>query len=166
MRPRRQGKSADVKFEDPLKNYDGPEYADDLERAIADESVAVMKTTPVFTVTVDTTVQEAMQSMARYSIASILVIDGDSKLLGIFSERDVLNKVADRFDQIKDESVSQVMTAAPMHVYVTDSPGKAMNLMATAGFRHVPILDADDKVVGVVGPRRVTHFLDSYLVSE
>lgn len=163
MRPKRGSKSSKPDFQDPLKNYDGPAYADDLERTIAEDPISVMKTTPVRTVPEATTVHEALKMMAESSIASLLVIDAAGKLVGIFSERDVLNRVADCFESIKDSPVTEVMTRDPMHVYNTDSPGKAMNLMATAGFRHVPIVDEDDKVVGVLGPRRVTQFLKSHL---
>jgi CBS domain-containing protein len=163
MRPKRGPKSSDQEFDDPLSNYDGPDYADDLERAIAEESVAVMKTTPFDTITPDTTIREAMKQMARDNIASLVIADADGRLAGIFSERDVLTKVADEFETVKDESVSKVMTPNPMAVYITDSPGKAMNLMATMGIRHVPILDVDDKVVGILGPRRVTNFLKTHL---
>jgi len=75
----------------------------------------------------------------------------------------VLTKVADEFESVNDGPVSKIMTPNPMAVYVTDSPGKAMNLMATMGIRHVPILDVDDKVVGILGPRRVTNFLKTHL---
>jgi len=57
------------------------------------------------------------------------------------------------------------MTHSVMTAYTADSPGKAMNLMAIGGFRHVPILDVDDKVVGILGPRRVSEFLHAHLES-
>jgi len=163
MRPKRQSQSVEPGFDDPLKNYDAPEYADDLESALAEESMAAIKCQPFSSVKPTETVENVMRTMARQGIASVLVIDGDEHVLGIFSERDVLNKVSERFEEVKDSPVSDVMTANPTCVYESDSPGKAMNLMATAGFRHVPILDVDDKVVGVIGPRRVTKFLNSYL---
>jgi CBS domain-containing protein len=163
MRPKRTKRDAPSDFQDPLKNYDGPDYADALERSIAEDSVAVMKITPFSSISSQTTVHDAMKLMAKNSIASLLVVNENGKLVGIFSERDVLNKIADRFEDLKDSPVTKVMTHEPMYVYVTDSPGKAMNLMATAGFRHVPILDVDDKVVGMLGPRRVTRFLQTHL---
>jgi CBS domain-containing protein len=163
MRPKRGAKSSDQEFNDPLSNYDGPDYADELERTIAEESVSVMQTTPFDTITPDTTIKAAMEHMAERNIASLIIADSDGRLAGIFSERDVLTKVADEYASIKDEPVSSVMTPQPMSVYVTDSPGKAMNLMATMSIRHVPILDVDDKVVGVLGPRRVTTFLKGHL---
>jgi CBS domain-containing protein len=122
-----------------------------------------MKITPFDTVRPETPVRAVLEQMARHNIASLVIADADGHLAGIFSERDVLIKVADEFDAVKDEPVSKVMTPNPMAVYVTDSPGKAMNLMATMGIRHIPILDVDDKVVGILGPRRVTHFLKTHL---
>jgi len=81
----------------------------------------------------------------------------------VFSERDVLNKIADCFEQVKDQPVSQFMTPQPVVVHESDSSAKALNLMAVGGFRHVPLLDLDDKVVGVIGPRRITNYLKDRL---
>lgn len=162
-RPKRSPKDDSGEFEDPLKNYDTPDYADELERSIAEDSVTVIKSQPFTALKTTDTVLAAMQHMAKHSIASLLVVDDDDKLKGIFSERDVLTRVADDFENVKDKPLAEIMTPEPNCVYVTDSPGKAMNLMATGGFRHVPILDVDDKVVGILGPRRVTNFLKQHL---
>ena len=49
-----------------------------------------------------------------------------------------------------------------MAVRDTDSPAKAIAIMALGGFRHVPILNVDDNVVGIVGPRRINTYLHQY----
>jgi CBS domain-containing protein len=46
--------------------------------------------------------------------------------------------------------------------YETDSAGAALSVMAVSGFRHVPVLDVDDKIVGIVSPPRVTAFLQQH----
>jgi len=162
-RPKRRDKSGVSEFRDPLKNYDGPEYADELERTLAESAIEEMRYQPVTTLPSDTTVEQTMLAMAEQDVGSAVIVDAEGRLAGIFSERDVLNRVAGRFEQIKDEPVSTVMTRSVMSAYTADSPGKAMNLMAIGGFRHVPILDVDDKVVGVLGPRRVSEYLQAHL---
>ncbi len=111
-----------------------------------------------------TSIEQAMRQMAELAVACVLVTDGD-RLLGLFSERDVLNKVADRFEQIKNHSVTEVMTPEPMVVHEIDSIASALNLMAVHGFRHVPILNVDEKLVGIVGPRRVSNYLQAHFVT-
>jgi CBS domain-containing protein len=163
MRPKRGSESDNGEFQDPLKNYAEPEYADELERTLAEAEIGSMRIQPVMTVLPDTTVFQAISKMAEHDIGSIVIVDDQGRLLGIFSERDVMQRVADRFEQIKDQPISEVMTPAPVAAYSADSPGKAMNLMAVGGFRHVPVLDADDKVIGILGPRRVSEFVNALL---
>jgi len=162
-RPRRSDKSSAGEFQDPLKNYEVPEYADELERDLVEAQIDAMDVRPVTTLPLDTTIEQAMRKMADLEIGCTVIVDDDGRLAGIFTARDVLDKVAVRFDQIKDSAVSTVMTDSPMAAYTADSPGKAMNLMAIGGFRHVPILDVDDKVIGILGPRRISQFLEAYL---
>jgi len=62
--------------------------------------------------------------------------------------------------------LTEVMTANPLVVHETDSPGTALNLMAVQSFRHVPILSVDKKVVGIIGPRRLTDYLQKQVASQ
>lgn len=163
MRPKRAGKGDTGEFKDPLKDYSEPEYADELERALVEANIESMKIKPLMTIPPETTIEQTMRTMAEHDIGCIVIVDADGRLLGVFSERDVLNKVVSRYEQIRSSPISQVMTKSPMSAYTSDSPGKAMNLMAVGGFRHVPVLDVDDKVVGILGPRRVSQYVEAYL---
>ena len=159
LRPRRQNASLDD-FQDPLDIYEPPAYADDTERALAEQSVADMKIAPYKTVAGRDRVRDAVQTMIDLDIACVLVVDDQDRLIGIFSERDVQTKLADRFEHLQHQPVSNFMTPDPTIVHDTDSPAKALNLMAIGGFRHIPVVDADERVVGILGPRRITHYLD------
>jgi CBS domain-containing protein len=123
--------------------------------------VADMKIEPYTALPPQTSVEQTLRQMGELNIACVMIVEGD-RLLGIFSERDVLHKIADRYEQIKARPVSEFMTPSPVAVRRTDSPAKALNLMAVSGFRHLPIINVDDKVVGILGPRRVTTFLRKY----
>lgn len=148
----------DEDFQDPLSNYDPIEYQDKLERALIEDDTREMKLTPIATVEPSTTVAEAMQQMHDHGIAAVLVATGDN-LMGLFSERDVLTKIADRFDDVKNHPVAEFMTLDILCAHETDSPAFALNVMATQGFRHLPILNVDSKLVGILGPRRVMSYL-------
>jgi CBS domain-containing protein len=145
-------------FEDPLKRYNAPGPQDALERALLEDRVTDLPCRPFETVEAGDPVRQVIRLMAQRGIASVLVLDG-GQLVGIFSERDVLNRLVDRYDELLDVPVREFMTADPVAVYETASPAKALNLMATGGFRHVPIVDVDQRVVGVLGPRRIINFL-------
>jgi len=149
------------RFEDPLKNYDPPSHKDPLERALTEETVAAIESRPFTSVRPDLPIHSALKALAGLEIACLLVSD-EGRLAGVFTERDVLDKVAGRYEQIKDRPVSDVMTPDPVFAYENDSAGAALSVMAVSGFRHVPVLDVDDKIVGIVSPQRVTAFLKQH----
>jgi CBS domain-containing protein len=149
-------------FEDPLSNYEPRSYQDALEEALAEKTVANLQLRPYVEVPPETSVFHALQALAGLKVASILVVE-NHKLLGVFTERDTLERVATRFADVKDRPVSEVMTTNPVVLYETDPAGAALSAIAVAGYRHVPVLDVHNRVVGVVSPRRVFAFLRQYL---
>ena len=161
-----ESSSADPEeFQDPLENYDPKTYADRLEQALAEESVAAIKHEPFASVSPDTPICEAVEKLAGLHVACLLVEDG-GELLGVFSDRDVLDKVALEFTERRDDKVRDVMTENPVYVYENDSAAATLSVMAVSGFRHVPVLDLDNQLVGIVSPQRITKFLHQYFDDE
>ena len=146
-------------FQDPLENYEAPVYDDELEQALGEGGVLSMRSTPMKTVSPDTSVLETLAVLDQYRIAAVLSVDDRNRLLGIFSERDVLTRVAGDFDNIKDDPISEHMTRRPIVVYETDSPATALCVLAGSGLRHVPIVDVNNQVLGIVSPQRMLEFL-------
>ncbi|TWT89112.1 Arabinose 5-phosphate isomerase KdsD [Pseudobythopirellula maris] len=149
-------------FDDPLQNYDPPEYVDALERVLAEEKVTAIESSPFLEIAPTATVSQAVRLLAEKKVACAMVVEND-QLLGIFADRDILNRVALEYDTVKDQPVSEVMTPEPLFVHENDSAGAALAVMAVMGHRHVPVVDANDKVHGVVSPKRVTTFLLEHL---
>ncbi|REK15614.1 MAG: CBS domain-containing protein [Planctomycetota bacterium] len=148
-------------FQDPLANYDPKKYADRLEQALSEETVATVEHVPYEVIAPETTVADAVKKLAGLHIACLLV-EKDGDLLGVFSDRDVLKKVALEYDQVASKPVSEVMTDDPIYVYETDSAAAALAVMVVAGYRHVPVLNVRNKLIGIVSPQRVTSFLQKY----
>jgi CBS domain-containing protein len=100
----------------------------------------------------DTTVRAAAITMARHKIGAILVVDDQGRLAGLFSERDVLNRVVAQGLDPDSTQLSTVMTAELQ----TASPDKplahALHMMFEGGFRHVPVVE-DGRPVGMVSAR-------------
>ena len=76
MRRRRRHTSQD-EYQDPLKNYDPPTYEDQTEQTLCEAKVADLQTTPLITVDVNSTVEQAIRLMAEKDIASVMVVDGE-----------------------------------------------------------------------------------------
>jgi CBS domain-containing protein len=94
-------------------------------------------------------VKEACVRMRDRRVGAVLVADSDGTLCGIFTGRDVLNRVVAEGKSPSKTRLSAVMTTHPK----TMPPGKtaieALRLMWDGGFRHIPII-ADGKIAGVV----------------
>jgi predicted transcriptional regulator len=147
-------------FQDPLQNYEPKTYDDPLEEAIAEGHVSQIQHVPHATIDVHASTAAAIQKLASQHVACLLV-EEKGKLVGVFSDRDVLTKVALEEGQL-ERPVSEVMTADPVYVYETDPIASALCVMAVSGYRHVPIVNVQERIVGIVSPQRVTAFLSKY----
>jgi CBS domain-containing protein len=146
-------------YEDPLSNYDPPEFEDEFEKSLRADAATRIEHRPFLAVPANETVRSALAMMAERDVACIVVVNDEAEPIGIFSERDVLNRVAASFEQTADQPVGGVMTGNPTVVYGSDPPAKVLNVMVNGGFRHVPVVDADGKLMGVIGARRMIGYL-------
>jgi len=98
-----------------------------------------------------TTVREAARSMARRSVGAVLIVD-DERLLGIFTERDVVFRVVARGLDPAKITIAEVMTADPKTIAPDKAFGIAMVLMHENGFRHLPVVE-NGHPIGIVSAR-------------
>ncbi len=103
------------------------------------------------------TVVDAVKAMNESHTGCVLVGKA-GKLAGIFTERDVLNKVVFKPDN-RGFRVDSVMTANPETLSASDTIAFALNKMSVGGFRHIPIVDRAGKPVGVLSVRDLVDFL-------
>jgi CBS domain-containing protein len=97
----------------------------------------------------DARVARALEAMHRDAYDSVLVVDGKT-LVGIFTTRDFLNRVAARRVDPQDVAIGDVMTPAPRTLAPDDPVAFAINWMAVEGFRNVPIVDSTGQLLGVL----------------
>jgi len=98
-----------------------------------------------------TSVGEAASLMAARNVGAILVIE-DDRLVGIFTERDVVFRVVARGLDTQATRLAEVMTPTPQTVSPQTPFGHALVLMQENGFRHLPVI-RDGKPVGIVSSR-------------
>jgi len=106
----------------------------------------------VFSIPPAATLAEAAQAMVKGRVGSAVVIDGPW-LLGIFTERDALRAAAQGLDPTV-AAVKDWMTKDPMTVGPDTDTEEAAAIMATHGFRHLPVVEGET-VMGVVSLRDV-----------
>jgi CBS domain-containing protein len=102
----------------------------------------------VFTITPDTSVYDALQTMADKNIGALVVVDGD-EVVGIISERDYARKVILQGKTSMKVPVHEIMTERVYCVNPENTIEQCMALMTDKRVRHLPVLEKD-KLVGIV----------------
>lgn len=97
------------------------------------------------------TVMEAVRLMRDRHIGAVLILE-DHRLLGIFTERDILTRVVAQERDPSATLVSEVMTSNPDTVAPDDKAIDALDRMSTQGYRHLPVV-AGERVVAIVSIR-------------
>jgi len=111
----------------------------------------VMAHSRLLTAAPTTTVREAAKLMTRKKAGAVLVIDAE-RLVGIFTERDVVFRVVARGLDVQLTLLADVMTPSP-HTISPEKPfGQALAVMHKNGFRHLPVIESG-RLVGIVSSR-------------
>jgi CBS domain-containing protein len=105
----------------------------------------------------DASITECVRLMTAGKIGALMVMDG-GRLIGIFTERDALNKVLAGNLDPGNTKVSEVMTKDPCCISPATTVGDAMQLITERRFRHLPIVE-NGKVLAVVSSGDLTRWL-------
>ncbi|MCE4624374.1 MAG: CBS domain-containing protein [Desulfurococcales archaeon] len=118
-----------------------------MRRAYRVEEVMTRK--PV-TARVGETVMDAVMRMAELSIGALPVVDESGRLVGIFTERDLLKRVVAKGLDPRETRIEEVMTPNPVTVSPDDTVEEALRIMKKIKARHLPVVDREGKLVGIV----------------
>lgn len=111
----------------------------------------IIKDRRVYSIAADSTVLEAARFMMEHSIGALPVLR-DGELVGIISERDVMNRVVTAGRLPGQTRVAEVMTSNPRSVSPDESVDECMFLMKEFGFRHLPVCN-DKQLKGLISLR-------------
>jgi CBS domain-containing protein len=128
----------------------------DIGRNLKIESVSRLQPTPPWQVAPTQSVFEATALMREKSVGCVLVCQ-ESKVVGIFTERDLLRRVLAQ-DKPLSAPVSESMTYEPVSVHPKDPIATAIRRMEEGGYRHLPVV-VDGKPVGILSVKRIVHYL-------
>lgn len=131
---------------------------------------------PPASVETNATALDAVQVMAEEGVGAVAVVEkGD--LRGIFTERDLMLRVALKGRQPKEAKIAEVMTSPPKTTTDETTAEDALNFMIENHIRHLPVVDKDGKLLGMLSIRnllehmvedlrRELHSLDQYLLND
>lgn len=132
-------------------------YPMELSRNLRVDTIARLDPTPPHSVEADAAVADAVLLMRTHRVGCVLVTDR-GRLVGIFTERDLLARVLGRGRSF-DTPIRACLTPNPITVGSGDSIRTAVRRMQKGGYRHLPVVDSAGRPVGMVSARRVVHYL-------
>lgn len=109
---------------------------------------------PAFCVPREITVLDAVRLMVDKRIGAALIAD-DGRPAGIFTERDLMNKVVAQGKDPARVRVGEVMTSPVIPVLADADVDDAVHLMLDRHIRHLPVVDREGKVVGMLSIRNL-----------
>jgi len=120
----------------------------------------LVKRVPV-TVLPTTTVEEAVKTMYREGVGSVIVVSPEGSVIGIFTERDLVRVIGE--GKPLTTKIGDVMTKNPITILEDEPLTKAVILMAENRIRHLPVVGRDGKLKGVISARDVALVFRKYV---
>lgn len=106
----------------------------------------------ILTVKSGTTIYDAVLFMAEQNIGLVPILSSDGKLLGVFSERDLVRRVIAKGLDLKSTSVDEVMSKDLVLADINESHEECLKKMKDRGTRHILIIE-NEKLVGILSIR-------------
>jgi len=127
----------------PLLNLDVPrlDSTEGLARSVMEDKLNQLEQ-EFLGVSPDASVDEVIGKMKAAGLGCVLILDR-GQLVGIFTERDLLNKLTGKDASSHSIPVKELMSANPEILHETDSVATALNKMSMGRYRHIPVRKAD-----------------------
>lgn len=113
-------------------------------------TVLALKPSPALQIKPNTTVAEAAQLMAAKREDCVLVTDDDERIAGIFTAKDLAFRVVGAGLKANNVTIAEIMTKNPLCARTDTSATDALDLMVRKGFRHLPVMDENQDISGIL----------------
>jgi CBS domain-containing protein len=109
-------------------------------------------------VPLEATVAQAIHKMLDYHVGAVAVVDSEYRVAGIFTERDVLRKLALTHLDPETTPVRELMTTPVEMATRSTGAGEALTTMLERHFRHLPVADSNGKLLGMLSIRNLLEW--------
>ena len=130
-----------------------------IEHSLSEDKVRALNPVEAFSGPGDTPLEEAIRTMRERKIGCLLVTDHEGILSGIFTERDLLYKVAGKDVNLAAEPVSRYMTHDPEVIRGDQLLASALQRMMVGDLRHLPLVDSEGRPEKVLSSRDIINYL-------
>ena len=153
--------------EEYIDEMDKPEeLLSEFQDLLVSSTLAALAPNVPITVDVHSSLARTIRQMNRHNIGCVLVTDEEDRLVGIFTEWDVLMRVAGIVDDLTQQTIADYMTPDPLALKPDLPIAHALNLMSVHGFRHLPLVDDNGLPTGIISFRDVVGYLNEALEEE
>ncbi|KAK8043954.1 ribosomal protein subunit S4 [Apiospora phragmitis] len=121
-----------------------------MSRKAPPGTVLALKPSPALQIKPSTTVSEAAQLMAAKREDCVLVTDDDDRIAGIFTAKDLAFRVVGTGLIATKVTIAEIMTKNPLCARTDTSATDALDLMVRKGFRHLPVMDENQDISGIL----------------
>lgn len=129
----------------------------DLKKTLNSEKIQTLKLRPPLMLARTTSLKEVFTRMKEQKTGYAILLEGKT-VVGIFTERDALTRVIPQKLDL-NTPVEKAMTPNPKVLKTTDSVADAIRLMSQGSYRHIPLVDENSEVTGLLGVRDVVQYL-------
>jgi CBS domain-containing protein len=135
-----------------------------IEKSVKAVEVVALNMDPPVVMEETASVGEVLRTIQEHR-SGFALLCREGKLSGIFTERDVLNKVIGK-EGVLDKPVSELMTPDPVSIYENAPIRWAVLQMHKGGFRNVPVVDSDRNVVSCVRHKDIVHYMVEHFAQQ
>ncbi len=118
-------------------------------------SILEMCESAAASVSVDATAEQAIRIMLDHHLGGLAVVDHDQRVAGVFTERDVLRRLALSGRAPSQTPVTEIMTTPVELATMATTPGEALATMVERHYRHLPIVDDNGRLLGMLSIRHL-----------
>ncbi|MCE4614488.1 MAG: CBS domain-containing protein [Desulfurococcales archaeon] len=122
------------------------------------ESVVKIMSSPPVAIKPSDRLIDAARKMYQSNVGSIVVVDNKNYPVGILTKSDFLYFIATGIVK-RDPLIKEVMRSEPVVVKVNESIKDAYERMKSLGIRHLPVVDDDGEVVGIISMRDILIYV-------
>ncbi len=149
-----------------IMNEGGSSTKSQVSQAIhLEDQISTINLRKPITITGETSIAECLQLMQEERIGCLLITE-DDKLVGIFTERDIIRRIVGKNLSHDEIDVQDYMTPDPDILKVDAPLAFALNYMVLGGYRHVPIVDEDSKPLACLSIKDIVKHIGNYYFSE
>lgn len=141
-----------------LRDVDVPRPENPVEALVMQRPLGSLPLGTPRTIGPDQSLADAVQTFADENRGLLNVVE-DGRLVGVLSVRDVMTRVGPEYRHKLRRPVREFMTRAPVTLPPDAPIAFALNKMDVGGYRHIPVVDAENRLTGLAGARDVLRVL-------